>query len=215
MNQLITALVAEGPRLNQRVLADMYADPFWEVRYGAQGRLHSRNDGVFHVKYLVSALQGDDPALFVTYARWLRDLLVARGMCSRHLADHFERLADAIDAEPWPDRSRATSILRRGAASLAHTDGVAGLVEARRDVLADALAEGGPAQLRADVVHLLSYLADALASGSRGALDGFVAYLRGAHSASAVERLLDRVADDEALPASMRMVARSARTVSP
>lgn len=204
MSQLVDDLIAAGPRLNQRVLGEMYADPFWDRRFGERGRGHAKADGDFHIKYVVSAIEADDPALFVTYGRWLRDVLVSRGMCSRHLADHFERLADAITDEPWPDRERPIEILRGGAAGLVHTGGDAGALDAHRRQLADTIAGDQPAQVHADAVHLLSYLADALATGQRDGLDGFVRYLVATHPLLLLCELLGRLTDQPALPDAAR-----------
>lgn len=145
-------LTEAAPRLAERVLAEMYADPFWAARFGDRGRRHARADGDFHMKYLAEALESNSVIVFENYARWLRELLVSRGMCSRHLAENFTRLADAIAAEPWEDRARAIEILRAGAAALRHTSGPAGELEAMRATTTDPATD-----------TLLSYLADAIA----------------------------------------------------
>lgn len=187
------ALVDARSRLTARVLDEMYADPFWQARFGARGREHSRADGDYHVTYVIEALQSRDHMVFVSYARWLRDLLHAHGMCSRHLAENFERLARAIDDEPWPDRARATAVLAAGVDALAHRDGDAGQIDGARGELARAAsatltaagaldAAAGGARVLDDLDHHLSYLADALASGQGerfAAHVAFVAELRG------------------------------------
>lgn len=167
---LTERLVEAGPRLAERVLAEMYADPFWAARFGDRGRRHARADGDFHTKYLAEALESNSVIVFENYARWLRELLVARGMCSRHLAENFTRLADAIAAEPWDDRGRAIEILHAGAAALRHTAGPAGELEAMRATATDPATD-----------TLLSYLADALAFEQPswfGAYTAFAATLR-------------------------------------
>jgi hypothetical protein len=168
------SLVAAGPGISDRVLGEMYAaDPFWTARFGDRGRRHAGRDGEFHIQYLVEAVDGGEH-VFVTYARWLREVLVTRGMCSRHLADNFERLAAAIEAEPWPERARASAILHAGAAALVHTDGDAGAIDARRDELTAAATRAACAahpvweprwreRCAFDLAHHVSYLADALA----------------------------------------------------
>ena len=168
---LAESLAEAGPRLSERVLAEMYADPFWAARFGDRGRRHARADGDFHLKYLVEALESNSLGVFENYARWLRELLVSRGMCSRHLAENFTRLADAIAAEPWDDRARATEILHAGAAALRHRTGPAAEIEAMRATTAGDAATD----------TLLSYLADALAFEQPswfGAHTAFAATLR-------------------------------------
>jgi len=162
---LTEQLAEAGPRLSARVLAEMYADPFWAARFGERGRHHARNDGELHLKYLAEALDSNSVTVFSSYAHWLRELLVSRGMCSRHLAENFTLLADAIEAEPWSDRARAIEILRAGADSLRYTTGPAAALEALRAVTPDPPAD-----------TLLSYLADALAFDQPGWFAGYIAF---------------------------------------
>jgi hypothetical protein len=178
-----------APRLTASVLAEMYSNPFWEARFGDRGRQHGGQDGNSHVTYLVEALAAGDPRVFLAYASWLREVLVARGMCSRHLVDNFERLANAIDGEPWEGRERAVAILRAGAHALVYTGDDAGAIDGARSALArDTVAslyaahpdwltrfgESGRARCVDDVDYHLSYLADALAFSRR---EQFVAYI--------------------------------------
>lgn len=148
-------LIEAGPRLTAAVLVEMYKDPFWEQRFGARGRHHSQKDGDYHVQYLLQALAADDARVFESYAKWLREVLVTRGMCSAHLAENFVRLADAIDAEPWDDRARASAILRRGASALRYTEGDAAALEAMdldgtyASYLKDAVAFAAPERFAA------------------------------------------------------------------
>lgn len=201
MSTLIEELKSAASRLTRRVMDEMYRDPFWMERYGERGRGHSDTDNDFHVKYIVSAIEADDPSLFVTYGRWLRDLLVARGMCSRHLADNFELLADAIAEETWEKREVAITILRGGSAGLRHTAGDAATIESQRDVWGASLAED-----RAD--HVLSYLADALATRQRTALDGYIDHL--ARHVD-VAKLLVQISELPGLPAAARSLLEGQR----
>lgn len=150
---LADQLLEHGPRLTAAVLVEMYKDPFWELRFGARGRHHSQKDGDYHVQYLLQALAADDARVFESYARWLREVLVSRGMCSQHLAENFTRLADAIDAEPWDERAKASAILRRGATALRYTDGDAAQLEDLPGIYAsylrDAVAFNAPERFAA------------------------------------------------------------------
>lgn len=186
---LETLLAEAAPRLTGRVLDEMYANPFWQERFGDRGRRHAGQDGTSHIQYVVEALVAADARVFIEYARWLRGVLVARGMCSRHLADNFDRLASAIDQEPWPDRMRAVGILRAGTEALLHTSGDAGAIDAVRGSLAsetaallyalhpdwlDRSGDLGRTRCLDDLEYHLSYLADALASAER---ERFVAHI--------------------------------------
>ena len=183
-------LLAEAaPRLTERVVGEMYADAFWQARFGDRGRRHAGQDGGSHVQYVVEALVAADQRVFTEYASWLRGVLVPRGMCSRHLAENFDRLASAISQEPWPDRDRAVAMLRAGTEALVHTSGDAGAIDAVRSSLASETAallytlhpdwlerSGDPARTRCvdDLDYHLSYLADALACAER---ERFVAHI--------------------------------------
>lgn len=224
-----TQLGEAAARLGARVLAEMYANPFWAERFGDRGRTHARKDGDYHVKYLVEALRANDDRVFVEYARWLRDVLVSRGMCSRHLAENFERLAVAIEEEPWPDRARAASVLRAGVRALVHREGDAGRIDPRRDEFAraaaaalhaahpDWLARWGAAgrdRCADDLDYHLSYLTDALAFGHVHRFTAYVTFIteflgRRAIPAAHVTASLDAL--DRALAAVSSLTAAPAR----
>ena len=162
MNELLDAIRTRGPALSQQVLAIQYRDPFWTQRFGAKGRRHADEDSGFHLQYLVRALVANDPGILVRYARWLREVLATRGMCTRHLAENFRLLAAAIAAEGWPMAERAIEYLRTAESSLAYESGPA------RDVQAASarVAAAAPAATREELANYLSYIADALALGS-------------------------------------------------
>jgi hypothetical protein len=97
--RLVALLRTHAGRLNGRVVAEMYENPFWEDRFGARGRRFAKEDGESHVANLVVALEGRSPPMLASYARWLQRVLTTRGMCSRQLAENFQRLAAAIREE--------------------------------------------------------------------------------------------------------------------
>lgn len=186
---LETLLTEAAPRLTERVIAEMYANAFWQERFGDRGRRHAGQDGGSHVQYVVEALVAANARVFTEYASWLRGVLVPRGMCSRHLGENFDRLASAIGQEAWPDRDRAIAILRAGTQALVHTSGDAGAIDAMRGSLArdtvaslytqhpEWLARSGDAERARcvdDLDYQLSYLADALAFSER---ERFVAHI--------------------------------------
>ena len=160
MNQLMEKLGAHGNALSQQVLAQMYQDPFWMDRFGSRGRRHADEDSDFHVRYLRRALAAGDPAVLVRYARWLREVLATRGMCSRHLADNFRRLGELLAAQGWQGGDLAVAFLETARRSLAWEDGPAGRLEPELAGIADGLAAG---ELEEPARDLCSYLADAVA----------------------------------------------------
>lgn len=189
MSELLRNLEAHGHAISQRILDEMYLDPFWIKRFGARGRRHADEDSDFHVRYLKRALEADDRGLMPRYALWLREVLVSRGMCSHHLAENFERLAAAIGERGWAGHEQALSLLEGAVRSLDYPGGVEAALQRRAAILADAWerslrARGGnpaaglargPGAFATDAAHLVSYLADARAR-SNPAL--FVAHVR-------------------------------------
>ena len=182
------ALAARAAEIGRRAVEAMYADPFWDARFGPDGRRRADEDGDFHIGYLTEALRLGSPRTFANYAQWLRGLLVPRGMCTRHVSLQLASLGDAA----------------AGALPAAGADVVRVYVRAARDALRypaaspgralqDAETEAGERvaaalgarfsadvlppydRLRADAAELLSYLADSVALARP---DLFVAYAR-------------------------------------
>lgn len=172
--ELKNALLAAGPRLVDRVLAEMYENPFWVERFGARAHTHGREDGLYHITYACNAIEAGDVGVIENYARWLQQVLTTRGMCSRHLADNFDRLAAAIRDEPWPGKQAAIDVFAAAARALHYEDSIAGGLQARTMIIARAATldlhanhPDGPAADQArcidDLSYHLSYLADAIA----------------------------------------------------
>ena len=217
---LIEILAAEGPLLSQRVLADMYRDPFWMERFGPRGRRHADEDSDFHLQYLRRALAAGDPAVLVRYARWLREVLVTRGMCSSHLGENFRRLSDAIAASGWPGHETAVAYLRVAEEALEYPGGAARAIQQRLDDIGEqaeaAYARRHPrGQLRLvrfggfhqDLAGLACYVADALALGSEATFVTHVRWMHGfierrAAPAAATVHVLDALGEVLARDAS-------------
>ena len=165
MDTLVRDLEEKSASLTRRALAEMYEDPFWHARFGDRGQRFAEQDGQYHVSYLVSALALGNPGVLTGYARWLQTLLVSRGMCTRHIIENFERLAQAIEADVT-NAQPAIDLLHAAVEALRYEGGHGRALQDLSERLADAvLARGTPASpgLRGkDVLDLLSYLADAL-----------------------------------------------------
>lgn len=172
MSQLTAALTAHTDELATRVVDEMYRNPFWQERFGDRGRQFAEQDGRYHLSYLVQALDQTSPETLTSYARWLQEVLTARGMCTRHLDDNFARLATAIAEAGLPDPEPAREYLDLARAALRYPDGPARDVQLATTVLADAVVarlypRDTPAagRCRDDLGYHLAYLADALALG--------------------------------------------------
>lgn len=209
MSAILEHIEREGRVLSQKVLDDMYRDPFWAERYGDRGRLRADEDSDFHLKYLSRAIVAGDAGVLRRYAAWLRELLAARGMCTRHLDENFRLLAREIAAQPWPDRERAVAFLAEARDALRHEAAEALALQQRTEALGDAIAreflqrrpagwkrdERGEHALREDAANYVSYVADALAFGKADMLVTHTRWLakhvvsRGAQAADVAEFL--------------------------
>ena len=190
MIELADRIEAQAVALTRRVLGEMYANLFWQERFGERGRQRAEEDGRYHLTYLAEALRAESPEILVNYARWLRTVLTTRGMCSRHLAENFARLAAAIRDEVVVGGEEAARYLEWAEAALVYDRGPARAIQLAAPTLADqAVAvlyarhpdwrgSGGTAgqqRCRDDILYHLSYLADAVALGRA---DLFADYVR-------------------------------------
>jgi len=161
---LVLRLLAEAAALNAAAVDDEYRDPFWMDRYGERGRKFALSDGMHHFGYLAEAVRAGSPGVLVKYTRWLRSVLVTRGMCSEHLADGFRIRARKIAAQMWPDGEPALDLLAAAVDALTYEQPpAADLVPLPVDDVLPRFTALGLADRRHDARHLLSYLADALA----------------------------------------------------
>lgn len=182
---LIDRMLAAAPELNAAAVDDEHRDPFWWDRYGERGLLFMREDGMHHYQYLAEAVRAGHHHVLTKYVRWLRSVLVTRGMCSEHLADGLRVRARHLAARGWPDAGPALAAFVAAVDALTHADEpAAGLVPDPGEPLPlcapVAVAHGLDAvSVHHDARHLLSYLADALALGRPDLLHDHLAWRRG------------------------------------
>ncbi len=190
MTALADRLEAQADTLARQVVGEMYTNPFWQERFGERGRHFAEQDGRYHLQYLALAVRLGLPSVMVRYARWLQIALTTRGMCTRHIAENFARLAGAIGRAGMPDAEQAIAYLREAEQALAYQDGAARAVQqAAEDIAERAVATvyarhpawlerwgaAGRARCRDDLLYHLSYLADAVALDK---VDVFTDYAR-------------------------------------
>jgi hypothetical protein len=185
---LADSLEARREELARAALAVQLKNEFWEARFGARARRHGLQDGLYHVAYLCEALRAGSPAPLEHYARWLQGVLTTRGMCSRHLADNFATLAEAISRADVAEAEPAFRYLARATEALRYED------EAPR-ALQDgtwALAGGVVAAIAGsdwddarrvkcvdDMRYHIDYLADAVALARPQLYAAYVAFIAG------------------------------------
>ncbi len=181
---LVDRIRAAAAELNAAAVDEEYRDPFWHDRYGQRGRRYALEDGQHHFNYVADAVAGGSPLLLARYARWLRDVLVARGMCSEHLADGFRIRARLLGERGWPDAHAAHAAFTVAEQALRYTEGpAAGLVPPHgtpttRSVAMRTFAVP-PAEQGHDARTVCSYLADALAHSDPQIFLAHLAWRRG------------------------------------
>ena len=185
---LIARIEAAADGLTDRVLAEMLANPFWVERFGERAQKHGRQDGLYHIKYLIEALRTLEPAVIEQYARWLQQVLTTRGMCTHHVDENFERLGRAI-ADTIADSAPAVAMLDAARRALRYPEGT----PARRvQDAAPELARSVAAQLHArhpgwstehrgrcadDLRYHLTYAADALALAMPSVFAAYITWI--------------------------------------
>jgi hypothetical protein len=177
MTALARHLEERAVSLASRANDAMYQDPFWDARFGARGRAFAQQDGLHHIDYLVQALHFGSVEIIEDYARWLRTVLTTRGMCSLHIHDTYECLAEAIQALV-PDPEPALSYLAAAQRALRYDTDPAREVQANTTSLAasavehllseqpslqESLGPDAASRIDRDATVLLSYLVDCLA----------------------------------------------------
>jgi hypothetical protein len=182
-------IVSRIDHLAAEAFAGMYANPFWDARFGDRGRRHALEDQRHHLKHLVLALNVDHPELLTEYATWLQVVLTSRGMCTRHLADNFIVLRNLMGLPGGSEGHPARLYLEMAVDALIYRAGPEGALHAAADSLADravtvvcgtqsatpSAMDADQAQCQDDLSYHLSYLADALALGRP---DLFAAHVR-------------------------------------
>lgn len=179
----MSALVAEveslAATITDRVLEEMYRDPFWDDRFGTRGRVFAEQDGRYHLAYLCTALRSGDSGPLVSYAAWLQSVLTTRGMCTRHLDENFARIASVLEDMFGVRVEPALSLLAKAREALLYPQTAARALQlSSSEWAARALQAMGPRarpETPANLAVLLSYMADAVALG-RG--DVFFDYVR-------------------------------------
>lgn len=180
--RLADFLDAMTATLVARSLEYMPHDEFWERRYAARAGRFANEDGAFHMRYLADAVRAGSPTVMAQYGKWLRDLLVPRGMCTLHLIEHFENLSRAIEVESGT--APAVRYLQAGIDALAYAnDSPAGAVQHAADAIDQKVPSleplsGSPRNSAWETRYLCHYAADALSRTDAALLAKHVSWAR-------------------------------------
>lgn len=186
LSALADRLAARRDELARAALAALLKNPFWEARFGERARRHGLQDGLYHVAYLCEALRAGTPTPLEHYARWLQGVLTTRGMCSRHLADNFATLAEAIGRADVDDAEPAFRYLARASEALRYEDEAPRALQDASWALAGgvvaAFAEPGWTDAQRvkcidDLRYHVDYLADAVALARPQQFAAYVAFI--------------------------------------
>ena len=235
---LAERIAAHADAIARRSTARMYEDPFWDARFGARGRRYAEEDGRHHVDHLVLALQVGHAGPLAQYARWLRVVLTTRGMCSRHIEQHFSRLGEALADAGIDGGERVRALLAEATRALRPELSAASVLCDARSAIADgahrrfAAAHGEwvapgdgrePGSTADDLETMASFLCDAIALDRPEVLGKHAAWLAGwsterGRDAGYVAGLLDAIGEaladavpDESARAAGRAMLSAAR----
>lgn len=239
MNELAAALRAHASSLAADCTSRSFADPFWDARFGPRGRRYTEEDARHHLDYLATSLESADPSLLAHYARWLRSVLVTRGMCSLHLVRNLETVSDVVTTSVVADAATADqrtaireALLGAGRALRYESEPAASAEALTTAVLTRATSWTGVPHWSAwtdalgsstDLAHHWSYLTDAIALQRPTLYSAHIAWLvragaeRGLPRAwpdaalASLEKLLIEVEAPQATADSVRAVIREAQ----
>lgn len=215
-----SALMARKEAIVERSFATMYADPFWHERFGERGERYTREDHGHHVGYLAEAVRSGDSAVFASYLRWLQPVLTSRGMCTKHLEDSLLAVRDAIVAEGI-DGIAIEGHVEAARAALRYPHGIARSIQEAAPRLAPVITSRVGSERTNDVLHLLSYVADAIALTNDDVLVRHVRWLAGRTPPRADASLLDAMVeasgalDPEVAAPYGRLVAKAGLAIAP
>ncbi|HWI20611.1 MAG TPA: hypothetical protein VNT81_22805 [Vicinamibacterales bacterium] len=182
-------LLTESAAIVERSLVYMPGDAFWEQRYAERARRFAHEDGAFHVRYLADAVRASSPTVMAEYARWLRDLLVPRGMCTLHLAEHLEHVGSAV--VDCLGEGQESSYIQGAVDALRYDASAPRAIQEAAPALDDHLKAVTP-RLAArhsafETRYLCHYAADALQRGTPALLASHVEWSRSVRAASGID----------------------------
>ena len=100
--EIISAIERVRSLIVERLVEQMYTDPFWEERYGNLGKMHARQDVNYHLDNLVTAIRAEMLSSPVNYYRYLQNVLVHRGISTRHIRQTLDLLKILLE-QALPD----------------------------------------------------------------------------------------------------------------
>lgn len=182
-------LLADTAAIVARSLHYMPRDAFWEQRYAERAKRFATEDAAFHVRYLADAVRASSATVMEQYARWLRDLLVPRGMCTLHLVEHLDHIGRAVVDCVGDGRER--DYIQHGLEALKYDSAVPRTIQDVAGALAVEIVGPAPSGVERhsafETTYLCHYAADALQRGTPELLLQHVDWSRKAAPASGID----------------------------
>jgi len=122
--QLIRQLTAKKSELAEKI-TDLHFknQPELDKKYGEKGRKKCREDAIYHLNYLIEALQIDSQELFNHYLEWAFNMLDARNIPIDDLVHNIQYIKEVISREFSADESAMVELfLEKGAEHLENLD---------------------------------------------------------------------------------------------
>ncbi|WNQ10086.1 cobalamin-dependent protein [Paenibacillus aurantius] len=109
-------LMSQAEELAEEVTARQYSrQPDLTARFGASGRIRTRQDSVYNLQYLAESVLVDSPSLFVHYIAWLKTLLDGYQVSVEELRVNLQCMEEVIQAHvKEPERGTLLDYLRLG-----------------------------------------------------------------------------------------------------
>lgn len=194
--EVVQAIESVREVVASKLLRRMYADPFWERRFGEKGRAYAQQDAHHNLDNLIRAIQFDIPHGPTHHYSWLRDVLVHRGLSTLHLRQTIDRLGQALSEELPQEWPLIQPYLEAGYEGLVYENPACQALAEDMETVAQAvtadLEEQGASlyerkeERRQEASFLLSYLLDAVENQETKIFTNFVHWQRENHAAQGV-----------------------------
>lgn len=151
---------------------------YWELRYGAQGRVTCFNDNLKNIDVFALAVRNNSPMIADTHVQWLRDIYINLGMCSTFLSQSFSNMQESGAGVLSPQASQTLNqILDHAKKSLAYDDPLCQQIVRHQDAIVELVTdtmydgtpywvvrygEGGRTSCSIDTYYNIAYVVDAL-----------------------------------------------------
>ncbi|PZD97702.1 cobalamin-binding protein [Paenibacillus sambharensis] len=97
-------ILRRGDELAELVTGMQYSlQPDLNRRFGDRGRIKTKQDTVYNLKYLAQSIQVQSPLLFANYIQWVKNLLAGYNVTADDLIVNIHCIRDVLEAELEPE----------------------------------------------------------------------------------------------------------------